>query len=64
MFLTSAKDVAVEYKYVWCNTRSFLMRQLAMSNTVHVSASVVTLSRLLHERLFWLSNEYTKSVGT
>ena len=26
MFLTSAKDVAVEYKYVWCNTRSCLKK--------------------------------------
>ena len=22
MFLTSAKNVVLEYKYVWCNTRS------------------------------------------
>ena len=29
MFLTSAKDVAVEYKYVWCNTRSCMIKAIS-----------------------------------
>jgi len=29
MFLTSVKDVAVEYKYVWCNTSSCLMKTIS-----------------------------------
>lgn len=29
MFLTSAKDLAVEYKYVWCNTRSCMIKTIS-----------------------------------
>jgi hypothetical protein len=39
MFLTSAKDVAVEYKYVWCNMRSCLMKTI--SDVEHVACFCV-----------------------